>query len=297
MDFDSILALNVRTEIAYGMATDGCTAFSWKSKNQSFHAQTWDVSLVYHLASTLQNGASPSNVLTRLIEKQWQGEQKANLISIYISQSMRPAIHMITEAGIIGKIGLNSSGVGVTLNALKSPGVSFNKIPCHLALRTALDSTSRADAVAKLASYGVASACHILVSDATGGVGNECTAYDIASIPMNEQGQVTHTNHYLVPHQGPFGLLECDLSVMKATEFRLERIRELLAQAEGEPDEKMLMGFLQDEKNYPDCICLAASGGSSAATLFGIVMDLRNKKAVVRLGRPIDPDGVYQLAP
>ncbi|EEP77811.1 predicted protein [Uncinocarpus reesii 1704] len=41
---DSILALNVRTELAYGMFNDGCTAFSWKSDAGSFLAQNWDAS-------------------------------------------------------------------------------------------------------------------------------------------------------------------------------------------------------------------------------------------------------------
>lgn len=44
VDFESILALNVRTEIAFGLASDGCTAFSWKTKDASFLAQNWDVS-------------------------------------------------------------------------------------------------------------------------------------------------------------------------------------------------------------------------------------------------------------
>ena len=46
VDFGSILALNVRTEIAYGLAkdADGCTAFSWKTEDgASFLAQNWDV--------------------------------------------------------------------------------------------------------------------------------------------------------------------------------------------------------------------------------------------------------------
>lgn len=42
-DFEDILALNVRTEIAYGMFSDGCTAFSWKVGEKSFIAQNWDV--------------------------------------------------------------------------------------------------------------------------------------------------------------------------------------------------------------------------------------------------------------
>jgi isopenicillin-N N-acyltransferase like protein len=43
VDFEDILALNVRTEIAYGMFSDGCTAFSWKVGEKSFMAQNWDV--------------------------------------------------------------------------------------------------------------------------------------------------------------------------------------------------------------------------------------------------------------
>ena len=43
VDFASILALNIRTEVAYGMAADGCTALSWKTANASFIAQNWDV--------------------------------------------------------------------------------------------------------------------------------------------------------------------------------------------------------------------------------------------------------------
>ena len=43
VDFEDILTLNVRTEIAYGMFSDGCTALSWKVGSKSFIAQNWDV--------------------------------------------------------------------------------------------------------------------------------------------------------------------------------------------------------------------------------------------------------------
>lgn len=39
VSFDSILAMNVRTEIAYGMFSDGCTALSWKAGDASLLAQ------------------------------------------------------------------------------------------------------------------------------------------------------------------------------------------------------------------------------------------------------------------
>jgi len=44
VDFEDILALNVRTEIAYGMFNDGCTSIAWKAQGESFLAQNWDVS-------------------------------------------------------------------------------------------------------------------------------------------------------------------------------------------------------------------------------------------------------------
>ena len=45
VEFESVLAMNVRTEIAYGMFNDGCTGLSWRQHDEglSFLAQNWDV--------------------------------------------------------------------------------------------------------------------------------------------------------------------------------------------------------------------------------------------------------------
>lgn len=40
---ESVLALNVRTEISMGLMTDGCTSLAWRSASGSFLAQNWDV--------------------------------------------------------------------------------------------------------------------------------------------------------------------------------------------------------------------------------------------------------------
>lgn len=46
VQLEDILALNVRTEIAFGnfssSANDGCTALSWKDEGGSFLGQNWD---------------------------------------------------------------------------------------------------------------------------------------------------------------------------------------------------------------------------------------------------------------
>ena len=40
--YADILALNVRTEVAFGNFIDGCTALSWKGARSSILAQNWD---------------------------------------------------------------------------------------------------------------------------------------------------------------------------------------------------------------------------------------------------------------
>lgn len=41
-EYRDILALNVRTEIAFGAFSDGCTAVSWKGEGGSLVGQNWD---------------------------------------------------------------------------------------------------------------------------------------------------------------------------------------------------------------------------------------------------------------
>ncbi|KAL9595474.1 MAG: hypothetical protein Q9219_006434 [cf. Caloplaca sp. 3 TL-2023] len=258
----SILALNVRTEIAFGMFSDGCTALLWKNGDTSLLAQNWD----------------------------WREEQKENLIRLRIERDDKPTIDMITEAGIIGKIGLNSEGVGVCLNAVRAKGVDFNRLPCHLALRRCLDSRTREEAVTILKYVGVASSCHILIADSLGGSGIECSSSDIAVLPICPQGLITHTNHYIEEHPG----IEEDPD-LKDTYTRLERIRRLIKLAK--PNMRSIHDLLKDEDGFPHAINRQRTDNSTIATLFSIVMDLKQKFADVRIGRPSAADESLILQP
>jgi isopenicillin-N N-acyltransferase-like protein len=44
VDVLDIVALNVRTEIAFGEFSDGCTAMAWHTEKRAFLGQNWDVS-------------------------------------------------------------------------------------------------------------------------------------------------------------------------------------------------------------------------------------------------------------
>lgn len=204
---------------------------------------------------------------------------------------------MVTEAGIIGKIGLNSNGVGCTLNALKAHGVSYDKLPCHLALRTVMESPSRESAVNTLEIAGVASACHILVADATGGTGLECSFEDLAKLEMNRDGIITHTNHYVLKHREI--VIEAP-AWLPDTRFRLDRINRLLNGAkEQEPNMDLAAELLKDEMEGDGAaICRSAkSTTNTLATLFSIAMDMGNKRAKVAVGRPAHSTEIFFLDP
>jgi isopenicillin-N N-acyltransferase like protein len=46
----------------------------------------------------------------------------------------------------------------------------------------------------------------------------------------------------------------------------------------------------------PSAICRKQEGESTTATLFNIVMELKEKRAVVRLGKPCAPEEVIHLS-
>lgn len=259
-----IIALNVRTEINFGLFSDGCTALSWLHNDSSILAQNWD----------------------------WMTEQKQNLLLLTIHQQHKPTIKMVTEAGLIGKIGFNSAGVGVCLNAIRAKGMNKSRMPCHLGLRLVLESTSREEAVNALQKYGIASSCHILIADANGSAGLEWSFKDLQVLEMNQKGQVFHSNHYLVAHEE--GVV--DTVWLEDSKVRIKRIQEICdGLGSDEPTMEEVQALFKDEKNYPYAICRADEEGNHSGTLFNIVMDLKARKATVILGRPTTPEGIYEI--
>jgi isopenicillin-N N-acyltransferase-like protein len=260
----TIIALNVRTEISFGlMKDDGCTALAWKTGEKSFLAQNWD----------------------------WQVEQKENLVLLDILPSNgSPKIKMMTEAGIIGKIGINSEGVGVCLNAIRAKGMDVNRMPVHLGLRMCLESKTREEAVRKLKEVGIASACTIVIADKTGGVALECSSVGFKEIEMDDKGKVFHSNHYLKKQEGVF-----DTQYPKDTLDRIKRIKHLADGVKGEVTLEKVADIFKDEHGLPTSICRAKGGASKGATLFNIVSDLSLKRALVTLGRPTEPEEKFWL--
>ncbi|KAF2087508.1 AAT-domain-containing protein [Saccharata proteae CBS 121410] len=255
-----IIALNVRTEISFGLFSDGCSMYI---------AQNWD----------------------------WQPAQLPNLLHLTITSHLHPTIQTITEAGILSKIGLNDSHVAVTLNAIRAPGMDPTRLPCHLALRLALSSTSTNAAFEAIEKHGVASACVISIADGAGdAVCLECSAVGIQKVfPDRETGKLYHTNHYILPHAGVKDSVWLPDSIP-----RLERIREkaeALAKSNPEPGvDELGCEVFCDEKGWPNGICRDAEGKEGRSeTLFNFIADLRNGIGLVKLGKPTENREKFSL--
>ncbi|KKK13984.1 hypothetical protein P175DRAFT_0519045 [Aspergillus ochraceoroseus IBT 24754] len=253
-----IIALNVRTEIVFGQFSDGCTSLYYQGDGHSYQGQNWD----------------------------WSEQQAQNLLRVTIIQAAIPTIQMITEAGLIGKIGLNSNGVGVCFNAIRAKGLDKSRLPVHLGLRMALESSSAMEAANTLERIGMASPAHILLGDATTAVGLEFTSSTFARIPINRDGYIAHSNHLLLSHANV-----CEPAWLDDSPIRLKTMEHNIAQLGARLSWDTYRALFEDETDYPCSINRAADPKSdNTATLFNIVMDLGEKYAEVRMGRPMAGD-------
>jgi isopenicillin-N N-acyltransferase-like protein len=171
-----IYALNARSEIL-ALAPSECTAIYFQSTR--LLGQNWD----------------------------WAKPLEELIVLLRIEQPNGHRIMMITEPGIIGKIGLNSSGLGVCLNILRI-NKPLDGVPIHLVLRAALDATSIDEALDRVKASGQGKASNILVGDSSG----HCFSLEFAgdeSFTITPENKVLiHTNHYLGrdinPERGTF---------------------------------------------------------------------------------------------
>ncbi|KAJ5351075.1 hypothetical protein N7452_000049 [Penicillium brevicompactum] len=283
-----IVALNCRSEIALGKFSDGCTTLCWrKNDGARVLSQNWD----------------------------WTANVKKNLAMLSIEQEGKPKIYMVTEvsgggeayspsnpvniplkllqAGIVGKIGFNSSGVGTCLNAIRAKPMLSTKLPIHVALRLCLESPSVHDAVQIIESLGgVASAQHILCADYTTALGLELSPVGDKHLTEDASGIIGHTNHFLENRYVD------EPAWLSGSPIRLKRLGELTKElidvgVKGEDLTAVLLreSIFSDTFNLPQAICCQEDPSrpitNRSSSLFNIVMNLdpKNLGAEVVFGR------------
>lgn len=180
------------------------------------------------------------------------------------------------EPGMLGKLGMNSAGLGVCLNILPANS-KLTGLPVHILLRALLEYRSLSEAEAIIRQHGGGQASHILVGSADHG----CLGVELSDqphfLPVNDI--YLHTNHYLVkgqarsPETGP------------CSETRYSRMQNLLEKN----NEKSVRNMMQilDNTEEPHAILRKDDFSSligSCSTLVSLVMNLKQKTLWLREG-------------
>ncbi|NTW02512.1 MAG: peptidase C45 [Oscillochloris sp.] len=261
-----ILALNVRTELMAGIGV-GVVDLGWpaaRERNDAAGVPTHaDEGPVFRVAAVDDGECTTAAALpiatatgaTILAQTwDWQGDQRSACILLRVRVPGGPEILTMTEAGIVAKIGLNSAGLAVGLNLLRS--VSDGNVaglPVHVLLRKMLQAHSFAEALA-LASMAPAagSSCITLASAGGSLVSLEITPAGVAEV-LPQEGVLAHANHCL---DAGAAADECMIDpAASTTHERQGRAWELLWARRGRLNVADFQAILRDHKGDPRCIC------------------------------------------
>ena len=248
-----VYALNSRSEIYNNASIGECTAIF--SEDSGVLGQNWD----------------------------WSEPLEHLLVLARIEAENNHRVCTLTEPGIIGKIGMNSAGLGVCLNILKHPD-SLSGLPVHVLLRALLDCRNFAEAEQLLGMVSVGKASHVLVADATG----NCASCEFAGTEAYRLspsgGMFLHTNHYLAAEAAG------SPDAFPTTRERMSRAQEMLAEDSSRNGIELM---LRDQTRGEFSICRpyspsASPGFGKVGTVFSVIMDLDSLSMQVSRGPSLE---------
>lgn len=257
-----LFALNARTEILNALNTPECTSLYAPAK--SVLAQTWD------WVDAIESG-------TVLIQHQLESGLE---------------FLTLTEAGILGKIGFNSAGLGVCLNILSNPH-HLSGLPIHITARAALETPSFTDIPALLTRVGAGKASHLLIGDDNGNGLSVEWAGESQHISTANAGGFCHSNHYIAQSMAsppaPAG----------NSAQRLSNAQAFLAKNPAANANTVFEFLKADSEINHDYVPLDHFHGLNIGTVATIAMDLPNRAMHIRRGpgsgSQAGADDIYRL--
>ena len=265
LEFEELLAINTRTELMFpeSLAMGGeCTSMVSLSEatagGEVLIGQNWD----------------------------WKPQLIDSSVLLEIEQEGRPNVVTLTEAGMVGKIGLNSVGIGACLNFLKSPLGSVG-VPMHVMMRGILNSEQLSDAIRKIVGQDRGSSSNCLIAHRDG------AAIDFENAPKQwdfihpEKGVIVHTNHF---HSERLRPIDTNVSLFPDTLVRFGRARQKMMDRAGKITVEDFKEVFRDHVNYPSSICRHPDERDPEVehfqTVASIIMNLTRKEVHIAAGPP-----------
>ncbi|MGI8994734.1 MAG: C45 family autoproteolytic acyltransferase/hydrolase [Nocardioidaceae bacterium] len=262
-----IYAINARTELMLpaGMTATECTSVAVTPEmtvsGHTLLAQNWD----------------------------WFPSQRPYTLVLATRDERGHEIVCLTEAGMLAKTGLNSTGVGVCVNLLHCDrdGVPGG-VPYHVLIRAALDQPHGISPALKVTSLPRSASINLLIG-AAGGV-----AVDLEIAPgatgrlLPTDGLLTHANHFV----SDIDVRDAIYDIGGSSLFRDYRLRQLLASSAADQavSTSDVAAALRDHLGFPYAICRHVNHEDAAElqslTCSSVVMDLDEQVMLVSDGPP-----------
>jgi hypothetical protein len=227
----------------------------------------------------------------------WNHLIKPGMIMAEIEQPPRPTIFMVTEAGIVGKIGMNSEGLGLCMNFLGTSEIGEG-VPIHVVLRGILNSKTLSQAIGQVTRLPRGTSGNFLIAHKEGEtVDVEATPTDYDVIyPLN--GCIAHANHFVAPRM----LSVNDTSRIGIPDSHLRQgiATRLLTAQIGTIETGTFKQIFTNHTGYPVGICRHGESftsdfeaSSTAKTVFSIIMNLSEGTFELTTGNPCE--STYQM--
>jgi isopenicillin-N N-acyltransferase-like protein len=286
LSLDGVLALNARTEILPPVFPGGAVGDVEAARARNAALGWADLSECTSLAVS---GDRMEDGRTRVAQNwDWVGAQRAHVILLTIRRDDGPDVLLVTEAGMLGKIGVNAHGLAIGLNILraKNDGARIG-LPVHVFQRAALDCASVTEVLAFAGRLPFAASSNAILGDAGGAVAS--LEYNPAGIGVlaPEQGVVLHTNHFctrtLAPEQAP-------LDAMLTTEPRLGRAQAIARAWPERVPPRAIEALLSDATGGVGAIARepdpALAAHARIETVLGVVIDCVERSLSIAPGVP-----------
>ena len=261
-----VAALNARTEIlaAAGAATAGeCSTFVLAPPGGGAPRtiQTWD----------------------------WYEALRDNMLLLVVATGNGRTVHLFTEFGIVGKIGVNDAGLGLHFNILhhRDDGRAAG-VPVHVVARRILDEAATVAEATAIARSAILSASTVLTVVAWNGGRADACALELSPagvgvLAPGDDGMLLHTNHFL-----DTGLAagEVEAEAGSTTRERLDVLTERAGGLAAATDPTSQAHALIDHDAGICCHPEDATGGEPAATLATIALDVVDARVLTHPGGP-----------
>lgn len=275
VDAEDVLALNVRTEVMFGLDTRAARAAAKE-------------------CTAIGVGAARAAGGRVLVSQNWDWKPATRETCVLLSMrpTGRPAFVTLVEAGLLAKAGMNDAGLALATNALTSsrdrgaPGV-----PYHAILRRMLTSSTHEEAVAEVTERRRAASANYLLGSQRGGITDLEVGPGGRDTAWRARGEVVcHANHFVRPDR-PFE----DLALLDGRESPRRQASAEQTLGSGSIDVESIERALRthagaDRGEGSVCAHGDASEPPEAdyVTIAGIVMDPENATMHLTHGNPCE---------